>query len=119
MNKQILVVEDSHLVRMYYRQILEPEGYAVTEAANGSEGIERALEQDFDVFIVDINMPMMDGFTFLERIRDISSSPAIVISTEASEEDAQKAYEAGASFFIVKPVSSDNLLRNINMLAGT
>lgn len=118
MNKKILIVEDSHLVRMYYRQILEPEGYEVVEAANGSEGLERAMEQDFDVFIVDINMPMMDGFTFLERIRDISSAPAIVISTEASEEDAQKAYAAGASFFIVKPVTPENLLRNINMLAG-
>jgi two-component system chemotaxis response regulator CheY len=118
MNKQILVVEDSHLVRMYYRQILEPEGYSVVEAANGSEGIERAMEMDFDLFIVDINMPMMDGFTFLERIRDFSSAPAIVISTEASEEDSRKAYAAGASFFIVKPVTPANLLRNINMLAG-
>jgi two-component system chemotaxis response regulator CheY len=119
MTKQILIIDDSHLVRMYYRQILEPAGYIVTEAANGSEGLEKTMAQDFDLFVVDINMPMMDGYTFLERVRDLSAAPAIVISTEAAESDAQRAYAAGASFFIVKPVEPEALLRHINMLAGT
>lgn len=118
MNKSILVIDDSHLVRMYYRQILEPEGYEVYEAANGSEGIEKAMQQEFSLFIVDINMPMMDGLTFLERMRDISSSPAIVISTEGGTEDEQRAYVAGASLFILKPVMASMLLRNIGMLMG-
>ena len=118
MNKSILVVDDSHLVRMYYRQILEPEGYEIFEAANGSEGIEKAQQQEFDLFLVDINMPMMDGLTFLERIRDISTAPAIVISTESSAENEQRAYAAGASLFIVKPVEAANLVGNIHMLMG-
>lgn len=118
MNKSILVVDDSHLVRMYYRQILEPEGFEVSEAANGSEGLEKAMRQEFALFIVDINMPMMDGLTLLERLRAISSAPAIVISTEGGAENEQRAYAAGASMFIVKPVVPATLVRNISMLTG-
>ena len=118
MKKNILIVDDSHTVRLYYRQILEPQGYELSEAANGSEGLEKALTQDFDLFIVDINMPMMDGYTFLGKLRNISSVPVLMISNEDAEHDAQRAYEMGANFYMIKPVDPSTLLLNINMLIG-
>lgn len=118
MKKSVLVVDDSTTVRLYHRQILEGAGFAVDEALNGYEGLEKALSQEFSLFMVDINMPIMDGYTFLSKLRDISMAPAIMISNEAGEHDAKRAYEAGASFYMVKPVAPATLLLNINLLTG-
>ena len=118
MKKTILIVDDSHTVRLYYRQILEQQGFGIAEAANGGEGLEKALVDVFDLFIVDINMPMMDGYTFLGKLREVSSVPVLMISNEDAEHDAQRAYEMGANFYMIKPVEPSTLLLNINMLIG-
>ena len=65
---QILVVDDATVVRLYYRQILEREGYGVAEAINGIEGLEKAMQTSFDLCIVDVNMPLMDGYAFLHAL---------------------------------------------------
>jgi len=116
--KQVLVVDDSTTIRLYHQQILESAGMRVTQAANGYEALEKALSQRFDLFLVDVNMPMMDGYVFLEKLREISSAPAIVISSEAGPQDAQRAYAVGASLYIVKPVDPHQLLTQIKMLTG-
>lgn len=116
--KSVLIVDDSSTIRMYHRQILEEAGFAVEEAVNGYEGLEKAMAKEFALFMVDINMPIMDGYTFLRKLRAVSAAPAIMISNEADERDAQCAYEAGASFYIVKPVERGALLLNINLLTG-
>ena len=83
---RILVVDDANLVRLYYRQILEDAGFEVDEALNGIEALERLLVSPPDALIVDINMPQMDGVTFLNALRrqalPLSSIPALVTSTE-------------------------------------
>ena len=66
---RILVVDDSSLVRLYYRSALEKAGFEVEQAINGIEAMERVLSQRFDLVIVDVNMPRMDGFTFLRSLR--------------------------------------------------
>ena len=66
---RILVVDDANLVRLYYRQILEEAGFEVEEALNGLEALERLLASPPDAVIVDINMPLMDGLTFLSALR--------------------------------------------------
>jgi two-component system chemotaxis response regulator CheY len=66
---RILLVDDSSLVRLYYRSTLEKAGFEVEMAINGIEAMERVLSQPFDLVIVDINMPRMDGFTFLRSLR--------------------------------------------------
>lgn len=66
---RILVVDDAGLVRLYYRQILEEAGFEVEEAFNGIEALERLLVSPPDALIVDINMPLMDGVTFLSALR--------------------------------------------------
>lgn len=116
--KQALVVDDSLTIRLYHQQILESAGMQVTQAANGYEALEKVLNKNFDLFIVDINMPMMDGYVFLQKLRSFSQAPAIMISNEAAAEDAECAYAAGASLYIVKPVDPQALLTHIHLLTG-
>ena len=112
-SKRILVVDDANLVRRFYRDALERAGFDVDEALNGVEALEKLLSESFDLVIVDINMPQMDGFTFLKTLRrqtaPISSVPALVISTEAGPQDMAAARAAGANFYLVKPVRQDTL----------
>lgn len=119
--RRVLVVDDARTVRLYYRGILEGAGIAVTEAGNGLEGLEKAGEELPDLFVVDINMPKMDGYTMLRAVRADERSravPAIMISTEAEGRDEQRAYEAGANVYIVKPVRPDALLAVAQLLLG-
>jgi len=119
---RILVVDDSSLVRLYYRNVLEKSGFEVEQAVNGIEAIEKVQAQAFNLVIVDVNMPKMDGFSFLRALRRSSPSvatlPVLVISTESSEHDLDDARTAGANCYLVKPVSETNLLRHAAVLTG-
>lgn len=121
-SKRILVVDDANLVRRFYREALEGAGFAVDEALNGVEALEKLLSDPFDMVIVDVNMPQMDGFTFLKALRrqaaPISSIPALVISTEAASQDAAAARSAGANFYLVKPVRQDTLVEHVAIMSG-
>lgn len=118
--KRILIVDDAATVRMYHRSILEAAGYAVDEAVNGVEALEKALQASFDLFVVDINMPKLDGYGFLRelRIQDIPQVPAIMISTEADASDQSQAYAAGANAYMVKPSRPEQLLVFVKLLIG-
>lgn len=119
---RVLIVDDSALVRMYYREALERAGYAVEQAMNGLEGMEKALAGQFDLLIVDINMPKMDGFSFLRELRRSGTQaglvPALVITTEAGAQDIEEARSAGANFYLVKPVSESDLRGYVAVLSG-
>jgi len=86
--KRILVVDDASLVRRYYRSALETAGFEVAEALNGLEALELLLGDRFDLVIVDVNMPQMDGVSFLQTLRakslPLSSIPVLMVSTEAA-----------------------------------
>lgn len=120
--KRILIVDDANLVRLYYRDALERAGYAVNEAMNGLEALERLLIAPVDLLIVDINMPKMDGLTFLKSLRrqplPLAATPALVISTEAAQRDLEAARAAGANFYLVKPIEQAALTRYVGMLCG-
>jgi two-component system chemotaxis response regulator CheY len=100
--KLILVVDDASLVRVYYRVTLEAAGFRVEEALNGIEALEKLLATPADLLIVDINMPQMDGFTFLQTLRSkegsLGSIPALITSTESRDVDFAAARAAGANF---------------------
>jgi two-component system chemotaxis response regulator CheY len=119
---RVLVVDDASLVRMYYRGVLEKAGFAVDEALNGIEGLERVLLAPYDLLVVDVNMPKMDGFSFLRAVRGreppIRSIPALMTSTEAGDDDREAAREAGANFYLVKPLPEDVLTAHARALAG-
>jgi two-component system chemotaxis response regulator CheY len=121
MLKRILIVDDAATVRMYHRGILESAGYTVDEAVNGIEALEKALGTAYDLFLVDVNMPKLDGYAFLRALRgndDLAQQPAVMISTEAELSDRIKAYEAGANFYMIKPTRPDVLISHVQMLMG-
>jgi len=118
--KRILIVDDAATVRMYHRQILEFAGYAVAEAVNGIEALEKSLQQPFDLYVVDINMPKLDGYGFLRELRsqDIFQAPAIMVSTESKTDDRRQAFVAGANAYLLKPVKPEQLLIHVKLLIG-
>ena len=120
--KRILVVDDAALVRTYYRSALEAHGFAVEEALNGLEGLEKVLLQPFDLVIVDVNMPQMDGITFLQTLRSkelpISGLPVLVTSTEAGIQDMAAARRAGANYYLVKPIKQETLAEYAAIFCG-
>ena len=118
--KCILIVDDAATVRLYHRGILEPAGYKVEEAWNGIEALEKALETSFDLLLVDINMPKLDGLGFLKELRgqQIAQPPAILVSTEAASGDEMAAYRAGASCYLIKPVQPAQLLAHARLMLG-
>src|ERR1700753_535306 len=120
--KSILVVDDATLVRRYYRSTLEEAGFRVEEAMNGIEALEKLLEKPVDLLIVDVNMPQMDGFTFLTSLRQqnnaVASIPALVTSTESGPKDFEAARAAGANFYLVKPVAREALVEFAAMFCG-
>ncbi len=119
--QRILVVDDAATVRMYHRMILEGAGYAVEEAFNGLEALEKALAEPYDLYVVDINMPKLDGFGFIRELRrqDLPQAPAVMVSTEAQPEDRRQAYEAGANFYLIKPIKPQELLSVCRLLLKT
>jgi len=119
---RVLIVDDSSLVRLYFRNVLESSGFEVEQALNGIEAIEKVLAQPFDLAIVDVNMPRMDGLSFIRTLRasapQAASLPALIITTESGQQDREDARKAGANFYLVKPVSEFDLLRHVAVLTG-
>ena len=118
--KHILIIDDAATVRMFHRSILESAGYAVDEAVNGIEALEKALQTPFDLYVVDINMPKLDGYGFLRELRsqDIPQTPAIMVSTESDSSDQKLAYASGANVYLIKPSKPEQLLLNVKLLIG-
>ncbi|MFL5282855.1 MAG: response regulator [Rhodopila sp.] len=118
---RILVVDDATTVRLYYRQTLEAAGFEVEEALNGVEGLEKILAGRFDLALVDVNMPQMDGFSLLHALRrtpEVGGLPAMITSTETAASDRDAARDAGANFYLVKPVQPEDLLLHVRLLTG-
>ena len=119
---RIMIVDDASLVRMYYRDALHGAGYQVDEALNGLEALEKLLTAPADLIVLDINMPKMDGMTFLRTLRrqalPLAATAVLVTSTEAGARDAELALEAGANFYLVKPVAQETLLAHVALLCG-
>jgi two-component system chemotaxis response regulator CheY len=122
MPSTVLVIDDSSLARLYCREALEPAGFRVHEAMNGIEALEKLPGLGADLLIVDVNMPQMDGLSFLRKLRQadaaIAAVPAIVTSTESREPDFLAARAAGANFYLVKPVDRGRLVTLAGMLCG-
>ncbi|MGL4604894.1 MAG: response regulator transcription factor [Iodobacter sp.] len=119
--KSILIVDDAATVRMYHRQLLQEAGFAVDEAINGIEALEKALLKNYDLYVVDVNMPKMDGYTLLRELRsrsEVAQSPAVMVSTESEEKDRIAAYSAGANYYLIKPARPGELQRIARLLTG-
>ena len=118
---KVLVVDDAATVRLYHTSLLAEAGFHVEEAANGLEAVEAAMGARFDLFVVDVNMPKMNGYACVETLRSEtvgSAAPVLMISTEDRPGDADRAYRAGANLYLVKPVSAERLVRVATMLTA-
>jgi two-component system, chemotaxis family, sensor kinase CheA len=101
----VLVIDDSLTTRMLEQSILESAGYDVDVAASAEEGLEKAALRRYALFLVDVEMPGIDGFTFVERTRAdpvLRETPAILVTSRSSPEDRRRGHEAGASGYVVK-----------------
>jgi len=116
----ILVIDDSLTTRMLERSILESAGYEVELAASGEEGLAKARAGEFALYLTDIDMPGIDGFTFVAETRAdpaLRHVPAILVSSRASAEDRQRGTQAGASAYVVKgEFNQEELLAHIRRL---
>src|SRR5262249_19595355 len=107
----ILIVDDEKNIRATVARALRLEGYTTEEAEHGAAALERLESGDIDLVIVDLQMPVLDGFGFLERMGERGwRPPAIVLTAHGSIEKAVKAVRLGAFDFIEKPPSSEHLL---------
>jgi two-component system chemotaxis response regulator CheY len=117
----ILVIDDSITCRLYYRDVLEAAGFSVAEAINGIDGLERLLQDRFDLVLLDINMPLMDGLAFLRALRsdpNCRAMPVIVISTESAATERDRLYSAGANSYFVKPIDPAALVGSAKAMTG-
>ncbi len=120
--RRILVVDDSLTTRMLEQSILESAGYDVDLAASAEEGLEKAPLEPYVLFLVDVEMPGMDGFSFIERTRQdpsLSAVPCILVTSRASPDDLRRGREVGAKGYIVKGEFDQNeLLEQIRKLVA-
>jgi two-component system, chemotaxis family, sensor kinase CheA len=118
----ILVVDDSLTTRMLEQSILESAGYAVELATSGEEALEKARKRTFGAFVVDVEMPGMDGYEFVSRTRQdavLGNVPAILVTSRGSDEDRARGRTAGATAYIVKgEFDQALLLRTIHGIIG-
>jgi two-component system chemotaxis sensor kinase CheA len=101
----VLLIDDSLTTRMLEQSILESAGYLVDVAASAEEGLEKARLKRYALFLVDVEMPGMNGFSFIERIRAdaaLSHIPAILVTSLASEESMRRGKAAGAQGYMIK-----------------
>ena len=101
---KILAIDDSETMLNMVRQTLEMGGYQVVTAKDGKEGVTQFSATSPDLIITDINMPVMDGITFINEIRKLNKDvPIITLTTESEDQMKQKGFEAGANGWIEKP----------------
>jgi two-component system, chemotaxis family, chemotaxis protein CheY len=122
MKTNVLVVDDSGIVRELHGFMLESAGYNVHYAINGSEAMEKALATRFEMVVTDVNMPQMDGYELTRRLRateGYETTPILMVSTESEAKDKSKGFEAGANLYVVKPVRLNDLVAKARLLLGT
>ena len=116
MDRSILIIEDEAAIREILTVPLEAQGYRVTTAADGLEGINAFRNGEFDLVIVDIMMPRIDGYTVCEMIRNESDVPIVILTALDSEEAQIKGFDKLADDYITKPFGAMELISRINAL---
>lgn len=121
-NVKVLLVDDSLIARKVEQGILESIGFEVDTAIDGLDALEKLESETYDMVVTDLEMPRLDGFGLVRRMRNQprhEEMPILIISTRESAEDRMRAMEAGADAYLVKQqLDSDNLLKSIRMLIG-
>jgi two-component system chemotaxis response regulator CheY len=118
---KVLVVDDSETIRQQVSEALGAQGFEVIEASDGVLGLERAAEHELAMIILDVNMPRLNGFEVLERLKadqKLAAIPVIILTTEAQRTLIDKARKLGAAAWLIKPVKMDNLVATVNKVVS-
>lgn len=115
MEKQhtILVVDDEDRIRRLLRMYLEREGYLIDEAEDGEQAMEKAFETDYDLILLDLMLPGMDGLDVCEEIRKKKATPIIMLTARGEEANRVEGFEAGTDDYVVKPFSPRELVHRV------
>lgn len=114
---KILTVDDSASMRAMVTFTLSEQGHDVAEAENGQEGLDKAKADVYDLVISDVNMPVMDGITFISHLRqeaDYRFTPILMLTTESGQDKKMEGKKAGATGWIVKPFDPQKLVAVVN-----
>jgi two-component system, OmpR family, KDP operon response regulator KdpE len=112
-NPVVLLIEDEPPLRRLLRLTLEPQGYRVFEAETGQLGLQEAAARRPDVIILDLGLPDLDGVTVLQRLREWSTVPVLVLSVRNQETDKVRALDHGADDYLTKPFGTGELLARL------
>ena len=116
---RVLIAEDEALIRLDLKEMLEEEGYTVVaEAGDGQQAVDRATELRPDLVILDIQMPVLDGLSAAEQIASARIAPVIVLTAFSQRELVERARDAGAMAYLVKPFSKNDLVPAIEVARG-
>jgi DNA-binding response OmpR family regulator len=110
---RILIVDDEERIRNLIRKYAEFQGYEVAEASDGLEAVEVCRMRDFDVIVMDIMMPELDGFSACKEIRKVRDTPVIMLSARGEEYDKLYGFELGIDDYVVKPFSPRELMARV------
>jgi DNA-binding response OmpR family regulator len=113
---RILVVDDDDDIRVLVRTLLERTGATVHDAANGREGLREFHAWRPDLVVLDVNMPELDGWGVLERIRDMSDVPVIMLTARSDELERVRGLQSGADDYVVKPFGKQELVARVQAL---
>ena len=113
MEKKILIVEDEVSIAELEKDYLEISGFAVDIEGNGEEGLKAALEKDYDLILLDIMLPGMDGFEILKRIREKKNTPILMVTAKKEDIDKIRGLGLGADDYITKPFSPSELVARV------
>ncbi len=115
---RILVADDEERIRAAIREYAEFEGWVVTEAADGMQAVELARLNDFDIAILDIMMPRLDGFSACKEIRRMKDIPVLMLSARGEEYDKLFGFELGIDDYVVKPFGGKELMARIKVIVA-
>lgn len=115
---KLLVVDDEANIRRVVREYAEFEGYEVDEAGDGMEAVAKVKAQDYDLIIMDIMMPRLDGFSACKEIRKSKQTPIIMLSARGEEYDKLFGFELGIDDYVVKPFSPKELMARVKAVAS-
>lgn len=115
MTKKILAIDDSPTLRKLLRYYLTRRGYEVSEANNGKVGLDFIERENFDLVILDMEMPVMKGDAVLRKLKEMEhfSVPVLILSADKDEENKAKAIALGASFYLTKPFKPNEVVSRI------
>ena len=113
---RILIVDDESDIRNVVKEYAEFEGYEVAEAEDGMQAIEAVKNNDFDIIVMDVMMPKLDGYSACKEIKKIKSIPVIMLSARGEEYDKLFGFEIGVDDYVVKPFSPKELMARIKVV---